>query len=826
MSEPAELTPLPAPPPGQSRLRRRLADRLALRDDLLYRLAATPDPAQPGKTLGDSLDVAGDPTVMTVAELWSRVADGVCGYTELTAGEVYLGTAQDWTDIRRVVDLAGYRPAQRTAAHGWIKADTAPGAAPLVPAGTQVQAPGVSGRPPQTYEVAADTQLRADWAGLTVTGVPVPTAPAGSQLRFLTDPGLNPGDRVVFVSQTGAPPLPTTWWDWLLFWLDLFVLGVGYVGLTGQAVCGTARVTSRAGDLGAYVVGFDRSLATPLAPAQGTVYAVYRVRTELTVPSRLDELSYVSDGSAGEAAPVYPTGEATSPYAAQAVYVTDGSDVSPGQQLILYGGTGNECLVTTVTAVSPVDWHVAPGTVKRVASVSFADPLPSDLYTPPGGGSPVLTVLVTDPGQPVQNFEFPCLAPGVAAARIYPRPAERPANLAVQTQVPGSAPQWELTGCDPHAQDTTNDPGGMLVNLTGPLAGTISRSAATGNVAQVRHGATSQAPITLTGGTAVLSGPVTGDVADDGTVTDSLAIAVGGVSWTEVPTLYGQGSGDTVYATRLAADGRLVLLFGDGVTGAQPIGTVTGSWRIGGGLIGEVPASQITALAGSATGVRGIAGVGTLSGAADQEDPLRMRRAAVARIRALDRAVALPDLADLALTVPGTSHSAAWRGPGPSGCACGGNGIHVAVLRLATAGVSAPTSAELTALSGYLDARRDTTVPVCACAAVPTPLTVHASVAVDPRRDPGTVLGQLSAVLLDPGGPLAPLPRDLGEPLTGSDVTEIAQPVPGVVGLVGLTLTGAGDEVPASDVTLGLLPAQVYQLLYVAAADLGVLASG
>ena len=77
MTEPRELTPRPDPLPGQSRLRRRLADRLALRDDLLFRLAATPDPARPGKTLGDFLDVAGDPAVLTVAELWSRVADGV-----------------------------------------------------------------------------------------------------------------------------------------------------------------------------------------------------------------------------------------------------------------------------------------------------------------------------------------------------------------------------------------------------------------------------------------------------------------------------------------------------------------------------------------------------------------------------------------------------------------------------------------------------------------------------------------------------------------------------------------------------------------------------
>src|SRR5260370_10521946 len=115
-------------------------------------------------------------------------------------------------------------------------------------------------------------------------------------------------------------------------------------------------------------------------------------------------------------------------------------------------------------------------------------------------------------------------------------------------------------------------------------------------------------------------------------------------------------------------------MFGAGVQGTRPLGDVTASWRPGGGLAGEVPAAQITSLMGAVNGVRKIAGAGALSGAADQEDPLRMRRAAAARIRALDRAVALPDLADLALTIPGTSHSVSWQGARPPGCACGGGG--------------------------------------------------------------------------------------------------------------------------------------------------------
>ena len=135
------------------------------------------------------------------------------------------------------------------------------------------------------------------------------------------------------------------------------------------------------------------------------------------MPSRLDALSYIS-GSTGEATtPKYLDSDPTSPYSTNWVLVTDGSEVSAGQQLILYGGANNDCLVTTVTSVTPQDWHIAPGTVRRVAKVSFGDPLPTEL------SSSALTVLLTDPRQDAQHYDLPDLPPGVSAARVYPRPA-------------------------------------------------------------------------------------------------------------------------------------------------------------------------------------------------------------------------------------------------------------------------------------------------------------------------------------------------------------------------------------------------------------------
>lgn len=814
--EPRDLIPLPDPLPGLARLRRRLADRYALRDDLLARLAEIPTPAG---LLGDRLDVAGDPAVVQLAELWARVADGVSAYTELTAGEAYLGTAQDWTDVRRVAALTGHRPSQRTAARGWIRLDTAPGAEPLVPAGTRVQAPSAGGSPTQTYEVTSDTQVHADWAGLTVTAVPVPAAPSGNRLRFLSDPGFNPADRVVLVQEGGttAPPMP--WWMYL-GWLR------GSIGPNPQGasthIQGIVRVTQRSDDLGATLLEFDRDLG-PLMPAKtGITYAAYRVRAELRVASRFEGLTYVlKDNAVTLENATYgvdknPISAADDWY----VLVEDASAVSPEQNVLLH--QGGACFVTTVVSVIPLDWQVAPGMTRRVAQLK----LRKLLSAPSGILAKGVEVLLVDERQVAQHYDLPDLVGSAGPARVHPRPASLPEQLAIQTIGPDGAATWELTRCTGNALDTADDTGGLQVTLADPRTGRISRGAATGNLAPVRHGTSGSGPLTINGGVVVIAGPVTADAAADGTVTDSLVVRVDGVRWDEVPSLYGRGPGELVYSTRLAAEGQLVLQFGDGVTGALPRGAVTATWRTGGGLAGEVDGAQITVLSGSITGVRAIAGVGPMSGAADQDDESQLKRAAPARIRALDRAVALGDLADLALTMPGTSHSASWRGFGPPGCSCGRSGLHVAVLRLTSGGVRPANPSELLALSRYLDDRRDTTVPLCVAAAVSTPITVGAQLAIDPRRTPAAVVAAATGAVLDPGGPLAPAPRGLGVPLDGSDVIEVVQPVPGVLGITDLTLTG-GTPVPApEDLLLGRRATARYELLWVTAAQLGVRANG
>ena len=79
-------------------------------------------------------------------------------------------------------------------------------------------------------------------------------------------------------------------------------------------------------------------------------------------------------------------------------------------------------------------------------------------------------------------------------------------------------------------------------------------------------------------------------------------------------------------------------------------------------------------------------------------------------------------------------------------------GLNVAVLRLTSTGVRAPYAEEVTALAGYLDARRDVSVPVAVWAAVASPVTVEVAIDTDPSRDPNAVAAAVTPTLTPNGG--------------------------------------------------------------------------
>ncbi|HEV3311114.1 MAG TPA: hypothetical protein VG815_11425, partial [Chloroflexota bacterium] len=79
----------------------------------------------------------------------------------------------------------------------------------------------------------------------------------------------------------------------------------------------------------------------------------------------------------------------------------------------------------------------------------------------------------------------------------------------------------------------------------------------------------------------------------------TLTVAVNGVEWTEVPTLYNAKPADQVFVTRVADDTTLTMEFGDGVTGARVTtgrANIVANYRTGLGLAGRVGANTLTTL--------------------------------------------------------------------------------------------------------------------------------------------------------------------------------------------------------------------------------------
>ncbi len=805
---------LDPPSPGETHLRRRIGEFNGFVSDLI---ATVERQTVDGERLGSRWDVAGDPAGLRLARLWGYVAEGVAGYTELTAGEAYLPTAQDWTDLRRIAGLVGFKPRPPIAAQGFVVAELDKGIDPLVPAGTRVQSPAIPGQAAQTFEVIADSQLHAEWDGLTATWVPQPAVPTDRTLRFLGDPGFGAADRVLFVNEQEPPPLVTT--DWIGFWgylVDLWSFSWDYeVNAASATPLALAGVRGTVSELGTTLVTFDRDL-NKLLSTTTEPYAAYRVLATAANARQIQSVLQIPPSPA-TTEPVSLSVQTTPPIAGDGTWVILDrplEDLSAHKLVAIVDWVNGRCDVMEVASHAFVDWDVAPGTPTRVSKLTFN----AGVGTLQNAGNNPVTVYVLDRRVVAQHYILPSAPPvGPARLRLYPPPANVPAELAVGIAGEGGV-DWQVYACAESAdQETTGDdaPSGLVVDLTGGAPAALSVQApASGNLLRVHHGKTTAA--VLGSGDATQAGqrfttpdaPIAYDLDDAGTPVPSMLLRVGGVRWDEVPSLYGQG-GAEVFATRLGPDGSETLEFGDGLEGARlPTGrgNVASTYRVGGGSAGEVASGAIDTLLGSVRGVKKVRGAGPTEGGADQDQESSLRRLVPTRARAFGRVVSAEDLVDLGLGYPGVTHAATWNGAGPPGCACGGSGLHLAFVRSGGSGSRPPLPAEIASLSGYLDACRDATVPLCVCAGIVTRPQLTAALTVDPRLDPAAVAAAVTTALADPDGSLGPDQRLLGQPLDRSDVFAVIHGVTGVVGVASLDLPGASGE-------LGRLGALRYELL-------------
>lgn len=184
-------------------------------------------------------------------------------------------------------------------------------------------------------------------------------------------------------------------------------------------------------------------------------------------------------------------------------------------------------------------------------------------------------------------------------------------------------------------------------------------------------------------------------------ITETLEVMVdeggGAKAWTRQETLLYSQSTDEHYMIQRDADDRAVVIFGDGRYGKIPRrgrSNITASYRIGGGIKGNVPANSITKVVTSVTHLEKVYNKFAASGGLDHEDVNDAAQRAPRLFRSHNRAVTAQDY---------ESHARAF-GVGKARARAGSwNRIE---LFVAPAGGGQPTDTLKDDLRAYFESRR------------------------------------------------------------------------------------------------------------------------
>lgn len=292
----------------------------------------------------------------------------------------------------------------------------------------------------------------------------------------------------------------------------------------------------------------------------------------------------------------------------------------------------------------------------------------------------------------------------------------------------------------------------------------------------------------------------------------TLELRVDSVLWREVSTLYGRRPDERVYVAAQDPEGKTVLRFGDGVTGARlpsGRGNVVARYRVGLGEVGEVAAASLATLLDRPVGLRGVTNPLPAEGGADPESLEQARANAPNTVRTFGRIVSLRDFEDAAREFAGVAKARAiwvWE-------------REEQVVRLVVAGDGgdAITGLTLANLVADLDSRRDPNRKLVVGPHRPLPVEIRAGVGVDAAYLADEVLAAAHQALLDH---MAFEARAFGQPVHLSDIAAALQAVPGVVfaDIDRLQLKRAADRL-----SHGATAAAVQSRLRVEAHELAVL---
>ena len=301
-----------------------------------------------------------------------------------------------------------------------------------------------------------------------------------------------------------------------------------------------------------------------------------------------------------------------------------------------------------------------------------------------------------------------------------------------------------------------------------------------GNVAKASHGETVRDEVLGSGDAsrrflsfAVKKAPVTyvPRAGMPNGVANTLELRVGGVLWKEVPSLYGRGSEERVYTTRLDNDGKMSVQFG-GPPGARPPtgkNNIAATYRQGLGLAGMVAGRTLTTLLDRPAGLKGVVNPMAAEGGAEAETLEQARVNAPATVQTFGRIVSVRDFEDAARELAAVAKARAyvdWDGEEQS----------VFVVVAGSAGSSLENSVRDIAAS--LDAQRDINRKMRVLPHARLPIEVSLDVIAHGDYTLEAVRAAVGTAL---AGLFAFDNRELGQPVFFSDLYRVLQAAEGVV---------------------------------------------
>jgi predicted phage baseplate assembly protein len=258
-------------------------------------------------------------------------------------------------------------------------------------------------------------------------------------------------------------------------------------------------------------------------------------------------------------------------------------------------------------------------------------------------------------------------------------------------------------------------------------------------------------------------------------IESTLEVRVNDILWKEVPSLYGHAPDDRIYIVRTGDNGKTLIQFSDGKTGARlPSGkeNVRTKYRKGLGLEGLVKAGQLKLLMTRPYGVKDVINPIDADSADEPESLDNARMNAPLKVLTLDRIVSLRDHEDFARSFTGIAKAlGTWTWDGHA------RGVFITV--------AGPKGAEITTnskvyenLMTALKKSGDPSIPLMVKSYNKALFKLSANIKIDPDYIDEKVLNEVKTELIKH---FSFEMRDFGRQVSLSEVMSMIQSVSGVI---------------------------------------------